>query len=759
MSNSQYIIPEFSENCLKRAKKALGPHQSLFVEKFLYNPIQRGAIVVHGLGTGKTYTAIVTAVCYLDLYPYNKVVIISPPSTYKNFIKELEDYGFDIKDPRIEHYTYDGYYKKKDDDKECNKSLLIIDEAHNLRTLFNINKIKSSGGEETDNLYSTKNKKGFEILVKCAMLAHKVILLTATPIVNTQYDIINLMALINGTLPLTTDDIDKLDSDYETFKDYFQNKISFYYPDEETLKKNFPRKIEKYIPIIMDKEYQEQYEKLESGTLDNNLIELFGDKDKKSLDSFYNALRRATSNLINGSSPKISYIIDLISNNPDKKFIIYSNFINTGTAILRRELSKLNISYGYISGDVNKNKRQIIVNSYNNKSIKVIIITKAAAEGVNLFETSYIILMEPVWNEALSEQIIGRAVRYKSHINLPEKDRKVNVYKLVLLKDSDIDEELFEKYLENKGKITNEVIENIKKLMSNINTSPSIDLFLYITSLGKQYKLDNFINKLQKLDTIETSKSTTRLLNAINENVKEIEKIKGNNELNYNDYLKAYKDTIENITDDDLLKISSDLVKKPISSQTINSKNFIFDYHTLITLISDINNNQNTIKKILINTPKNTINSIISLYNKNKLSNIDIIDTEAQKQNYLKKFNKYGMVNLNVKSSDDLLQYISSERYDYVFIIFNYNDDINYVTNCIMRGYAMLNIGGYLLAYFNGKNIKSASKFIDWLKDILGRKNKLYYDNSDIRKSLYSVLLNKKSYDNDINLLSETLKK
>ena len=40
--------------------------------------------------------------------------------------------------------------------------------------------------------------------------------------------------------------------------------------------------------------------------------------------------------------------------------------------------------------------------------------------------------MDPVWNYAGILQIRGRAIRYRSHENLPEEDRKVDIYYMIL---------------------------------------------------------------------------------------------------------------------------------------------------------------------------------------------------------------------------------------------------------------------------------------------------------------------------------------
>ena len=36
--------------------------------------------------------------------------------------------------------------------------------------------------------------------------------------------------------------------------------------------------------------------------------------------------------------------------------------------------------------------------------------------------------MEPHWNEAKVQQVIGRGIRYKSHVDLPPEQRKVEVF-------------------------------------------------------------------------------------------------------------------------------------------------------------------------------------------------------------------------------------------------------------------------------------------------------------------------------------------
>jgi hypothetical protein len=61
-------------------------------------------------------------------------------------------------------------------------------------------------------------------------------------------------------------------------------------------------------------------------------------------------------------------------------------------------------------------------------NVKVILITKAAAEGLDFKNIRQIHIMEPWYNMNRIEQIIGRGVRNLSHCRLPFEERNVEIY-------------------------------------------------------------------------------------------------------------------------------------------------------------------------------------------------------------------------------------------------------------------------------------------------------------------------------------------
>ena len=100
--------------------------------------------------------------------------------------------------------------------------------------------------------------------------------------------------------------------------------------------------------------------------------------------------------------------------------------------------------------------------------------------------------MEPSWNEATHKQVIGRAIRYKSHEGVPKKDRVVDVYRLFLLKRA---EEAVIDQLMNP-----EVLEegNFKEIIGT-DGELSVDFYLRNFVVYKQRKIDEFLQSLSSL--------------------------------------------------------------------------------------------------------------------------------------------------------------------------------------------------------------------------------------------------------------------
>lgn len=423
----------------------------------------KGLIVVHSVGTGKTLSAISCAQCLLNKKIVDNIIVITPTSLQQNFIKQAHQYGLSKTqlDKYYTFYTMQTISNLINESRIANptNSLVIIDEAHNLRTI---------DGARFDSIFKYVTK------------AEKVLLLTATPLINYNYDIINLVSLATGTKPLTIEKFESIVEKHDvSFKKYVSGIFDFYVPNTESHIKHFPTKKITEIFLCMENEYLKTYEKIESGQ--ESKISDFKDKN---IHVFYNGLRRA-SNVIENKSPKVDWIKEKIQTEPDEKYVIFSHFINMGMVPVMKWLNKMKIPFVHVTGDLSIEKRGKAVEKYNNDEIKILFISKAGSEGLDLKNTKYIIIMESGWNENSLEQIIGRGVRYKSHETLGKSKRNVSIYRLYCIKPYEYT---------HLNKIT---ASHILQLPENQGMM-SVDLYLRNYSWSKQQSLDKFQKELMK---------------------------------------------------------------------------------------------------------------------------------------------------------------------------------------------------------------------------------------------------------------------
>ena len=175
-------------------KISLQEHQVKFIKQFIYSNLQ-GAVMFHGVGSGKTLTAVVSAFWYLLVYPKSRVIVISPSALIYNFMASMIQYGVSIEDKRYQFITFDKYLRKPIIAKDC---LLIVDEAHNMRTDMELSiGLDPITLKPVDGYIAKQNKRGFKIWENGSMHAHKILLLTGTMFVNTIQDAENLLAMID----------------------------------------------------------------------------------------------------------------------------------------------------------------------------------------------------------------------------------------------------------------------------------------------------------------------------------------------------------------------------------------------------------------------------------------------------------------------------------------------------------------------------------------------------------------------------------
>lgn len=102
--------------------------------------------------------------------------------------------------------------------------------------------------------------------------------------------------------------------------------------------------------------------------------------------------------------------------------------------------------------------------------IKIIMITRSGSEGISLKNVRQVHLFDPYWNQIRLNQVIGRAVRAKSHLALPKNEQNVDVFQYIMkFTKQQIDND-FTIRKKDGSRTTDEVIDNIaQKKMKIIN--------------------------------------------------------------------------------------------------------------------------------------------------------------------------------------------------------------------------------------------------------------------------------------------------
>lgn len=450
-------------------KIKLKQHQIIPVE---YMKNHRALLLYHSTGSGKTIIAL-KAMCQFK----NDIIIVCPKSGRKAFNDDIKKLGMDYS--RITIYTYQKIKLILESSLDAfeNKSV-ILDEAHYIRN------------ETTNNL----------TLITALTFAHKIILMTATPVINYPNDIAPLVNIVKNAEVLPTDQaiFNNMYYDDEAVKimntdvlrTKLANSLSYH---KTTNSKSFPTKNIIYKEVEMNKEQIDEYAKYMKRYLYDDTVVInktntelyavdFATFNKRKRNFFLNATRQL-SNTIKGNPnfPKIREIYDtLISGNFPA--IVYSNFLKNGVYCISSLLEKNGYTYKIITGNTNVAKLNYIVNKYNNGELQVLLMSSAGSESLDLKNTRQVHIMEPHWNEAKITQVIGRAARYKSHVTLPEDDRNIIIYRWISTFPKPIVNISADRYLIDLSKKK----ESMFALYDDIIKEASIEQNWYVQKGGNQ---------------------------------------------------------------------------------------------------------------------------------------------------------------------------------------------------------------------------------------------------------------------------------
>lgn len=103
--------------------------------------------------------------------------------------------------------------------------------------------------------------------------------------------------------------------------------------------------------------------------------------------------------------------------------------------------------------------------------LKMAMITQSGAEGISLKHVREVHVLEPYWNEIRINQVIGRAVRANSHVELPRSERNVQVYRYIMRLPVELAKRSKEMFMQDDINSTDEIIFGIAARKAKIVNS------------------------------------------------------------------------------------------------------------------------------------------------------------------------------------------------------------------------------------------------------------------------------------------------
>lgn len=476
------------ELCSRAGGFKLQEHQEFLKQYF---PNINRILLYHGLGSGKTCTAISMASAYVkNSGPrFKKVIVVTPASLRENFYKELmsecgstqiskiaasvrrrgrvmretaskpvcemssrdkgmvREYIAETKreiDKIFDIVSYQGFVKYIKTNQNINNRLIIVDEVQN---------IISATGDTYKTIRKALHKPGFN---------SRVVFLSGTPMFDNPFELSLLGQLLQtpeefARVHLSTDPkifdrnhliVDGEVSGKDRVYNVFNRKVSYIsgadrraYP--ETVEHEVNCRMSEYQAAV----YQKSIGKLNLSSSNKPMSRTFLIGPRQVSNMVMSSGKRIQANFnVAKHSTKFAKCIQNITSKPN---FVYSNFVSVaGTDAFAEILEKV-MKYTRIgkdvcplkkgdrfamfkSGEPDENSRILkIFNSPENRNgdlIRIMIGSPAMKEGVTLLNVRRVHILDPYWNRSRTDQIIGRAVRYCSHTILPPSERRVDVY-------------------------------------------------------------------------------------------------------------------------------------------------------------------------------------------------------------------------------------------------------------------------------------------------------------------------------------------
>jgi superfamily II DNA or RNA helicase len=488
----------------------LYPHQENAVVRFLQNNDR--IFLAHGTGTGKTLTAISTALAAKELGKAHRILVVTPTSLRTNFVENLKKFTNGVRfqlygrentkiDPDSEFLVvgYNYFIRHKDEiEQQYHPDMLMVDEFHHARNprsslfkaLWDVRQHVSSFVGMTGSIL---NNKPEELVPLVSMVeGSKVGTITEFKRKYTQY-LSEVRNPFGGSKKF--EGFTKADATAKAIApavSYLSTEQLHGLPKKIVITKRVPMSDEQWdaykyamkqlgpvAKLLSSRRYSETLPSQKLNTIFGRLITVR--KLSNSVADLHPNEDRGTAAL---QTPKIQTmmndIVDNLMKNPNAKVVVYSNLVNGGVADVAAAAKKLGIKAGVFAGAGNVINGQKITTETRNKAVedfkkgklRMLILSPAGSEGISLPDASDLYMLDMHFNPQMILQAEARIRRIDS------KHPKVTIHE----------------YFSTKP----------KRLFSFMDRTPSVDEWVHDVAMAKYKGMAPIYTSLSRMSKLKS---------------------------------------------------------------------------------------------------------------------------------------------------------------------------------------------------------------------------------------------------------------
>lgn len=212
-------------------------------------------------------------------------------------------------------------------------------------------------------------------------------------------------------------------------------------------------------------------------------------------------------------SRKITAVLTNLVLHWKAKHVLFTFFKNkSGVNIIHALLEMCGIKSSIYSGDIGDSQRKKILKDFNAENnrygdkIKILLVTEAGAEGINILEAQHMHILESSTREMKIQQAIGRVVRYRSHAvegrkPMPKNEQVVHVWRYWSTSDPE------PHTIETSYKDSDGVTKTNKKIIVD---KTCVDEILYKKGIYTVNTIASFLNLLKEASVTSYDKSSDK---------------------------------------------------------------------------------------------------------------------------------------------------------------------------------------------------------------------------------------------------------